>query len=43
MKGVSDQDFEDVNLRDYHNAYLATNVSLSADVFETFHNTCSKY
>ena len=52
MKGISDQDYEhppqvwntmEKNaLGCYHDTYLATDVLLLADVFETFRNTCLK-
>ena len=52
MKGISDQDHEHAQqvrntmekktLGWYHDTYLKTNVSLLADVFETFRNTCLK-
>ena len=52
MKGISDQDYEHAQqvwntmekktLGCYHDTYLATDVLLLADVFETFPNTCLK-
>ena len=52
MKCISDQDYEHAQqawntmekktLGCYHDTYLATDVLLLADVFETFRNTCLK-
>ena len=52
MKGISDQDYEHAQqvwntmerktLGCYHDTFLATDVLLLADVFETFHNACLK-
>ena len=52
MKGISDQDHEHAQkvwntmekktLGCYYNTYLKTDISLLADVFETFRNTCLK-
>ena len=52
MKGISDQDYEHTRqvqntmgkkaLGCYHDTYLATDVLLLADVFETFQDTCLK-
>ena len=52
MKGISDQDFEYAQqvwntmekktLGCYHDTYLKTDILLSADMFETFRDTCLK-
>ena len=52
IKGISDQDYEHAQqvwntmekktLGCYHDTYLAKDVLLLGDLFETFHNTCSK-
>ena len=52
MKGISDQDYEHAQqvwntmerktLGCYHDTFLATDVLLLADVFETFRNACLK-
>ena len=52
MKGISDQDYkhaqqvwntmERKTLGCYHDTFLATDVLLLADVFETFRNACLK-
>ena len=52
MKGISDQDHEHAQqvwntmekntLGCYHHTYLKADVSLLADVLETFRNTCLK-
>ena len=52
MKGISDQDYEHAQqvwntmekktLGCYHDTYLKTDILLSADMFETFRDTCLK-
>ena len=52
MKGISDQDYENAQqvwntlekktLGCYHDTYLKTDILLSADMFETFRDTCLK-
>ena len=36
-------EFQNVTLGDYHHAYVATDILLLSDVFETFRNTCLKH